>query len=145
MANHFCIIVQNLACSHFISSVCSNALEGLKRIMSNESYQTGIESDGLLLGVQPQVANNNRTNKSLLYFQVGVIACAILFGFVCGVFYSKAPVSYYKAGGALRRKQRDCAMVGEHCGGFDSSEWTECCGGATCGPLMDPFTYVCHF
>ena len=49
------------------------------------SYRTGTVMAGerdVLLGDQSQDANR-RTKKSL-YFQVAVIACAILFGVVCG-------------------------------------------------------------
>ena len=80
-----------------------------------------------------------RTNKSL-YFQVGVIACAILFGFVCGVFYNKAPGAYQA--GALR-KQQWCAPPGEYCGNINLGQVTECCAGDPCIDRGDPYNWKC--
>ena len=100
------------------------------------SYQTGSESD-VLVGEQKQVAGN-RGSK---YFQIGVIAGAILFGFVCGVFYNKTPV--YNKGKVLRKAW--CAPEDQFCGNINLGQLTECCNGDPCSNRADPYNWLCSY
>ena len=72
-----------------------------------------------------------------MHWKVGVVACAILFGFVCGMFYNRMPVS-----AKVKYGWYSCVDEGWYCGNINGIV-NECCNGDQCTDRIDDWNWFC--